>query len=105
MSGIKPTKKRKAKDGRATTAPDDTSHGVQIDDDGCDKKSPSTQSCSGNLSQQMDTMMQIMLRMEDKCNRLEAKCNSLENIVKEQVDLLDVKIDKNSSNMNIMICS
>jgi hypothetical protein len=93
MSGISPTKKRKANDGRAT-ASDDTSHDVETNGGDCDEKSPPTQSCYGNLSQQMDAMMQIMLRMEEKCNRLEAKCNSLENIVKEQVESLDAKIDK-----------
>jgi hypothetical protein len=65
MSGISPTKKRKANDGRAT-ASDDTSHDVQTDGDSSDEKSPPTQSCYRNLSQQMDTMMQIMLRMEEK---------------------------------------
>jgi hypothetical protein len=71
MSDNSSTKKRKANDSRVT-ASDDTYH-EQIDDDGCDDhQSPSARSCSGNLSQQMDTMMQIMLRMEEKCNRLEA---------------------------------
>jgi hypothetical protein len=42
----------------------------------------------------MDAMMQIMLRMEEKCNRLEAKCDSLENILKEQVESLHTKIDE-----------
>ena len=97
MSCISTTKKwKKAYDDRAT-ASDDT-HDVQTDgDDGCDKKSPPTQSCYGNLSQQMDAMMQIMLRTEEKCNRLESKCNSLENIVKQvdsKIDSLDAKMDK-----------
>ena len=77
-SGSSSTKKRKASN---------THHDVE-------NSGSSAQSCGTNLSQQMDAMMQIMLRMEEKCNRLEAKCNSLENIVKEQADLLDVKIDK-----------
>ena len=93
MIGISPTKKRKAHDGRITASGEDT-HDVQTNGGGCDKKS------YGNLSQQMDTMMQIMLRMEEKCNRLEDKCNSLENrlesnsqSMKEQVDSLHAKID------------
>src|SRR5210317_2612603 len=90
MSGT--TKKRKANDGRAT--PSDDTHDVQSNGGGCDDhQSPSARSCGGNLSQQMDAMMQIMLRMEEKCNRLEAKCDSLENIVKEQVESLHMKID------------
>jgi hypothetical protein len=97
MSGISTTKKRKANDSRVTASDDDT-HDVQIGDEGCDDhQSPSAQTCYGNFSQQIDTMMQIMLRMEEKCNRLEAKCDSLENIVKHvdsKVDSLDAKIDK-----------
>src|SRR5210317_973543 len=91
MSGISRTKKRKASDGRITASGDDT-HDVQTNGGGCDKKSPPTQSCNGNLSQ-LDRMEKIMLRMEEKCNRLEAKCDSLENIVKEQVESLHTKID------------
>ncbi len=108
MSGISPTKKRKANDSRATPS-DDTHHGLQISGGGGfisswlgyylsvrREQSPSaTSSCGGeNHISQLDRMEKIMLRMEEKCNRLEAKCNSLENIVKEQVDSLDAKIDK-----------
>ena len=85
-SGSSSTKKRKASN---------TQHDVDISY--CDGSS--AQSCYGNLSQQMDTMMQIMLRMEEKCNRLEDKCNSLENIVREQADLLHTKIDKTAKSM------
>ena len=83
-----PSKKRKANDaGRATDARD-----------------MSTKN-NNDLSQKMDTMMQIMMGMQEKlisvesrCEQLEAKCSSLESKLTAQVDTkmdsLHAKMDK-----------
>lgn len=79
-----PSKKRKANDdGRATDARD-----------------MSTKN-NNDLSQKMDTMMQIMMGMQEKlisvesrCEQLEAKCSSLENIVGTKIDSLQLRMEE-----------
>ncbi len=80
------TKKRKANDGRATV-PDSSNGGGGLFSSlmgyfsGRRDDNAQTTTCGGgeNLTQKIDTMMQMMIRMEEKCCRLEAKYNSLEN--------------------------
>jgi hypothetical protein len=77
------TKKRKANDGRATV-PDNSSHsggflsswlGYFSSGRRDDTPTASSPTCGGeNLTQKMDTMMQMMSRMEERCCRLETKC-------------------------------
>jgi hypothetical protein len=94
------TKKRKANDGRATVPNDGGGGGLfssllSYFSGRRDATRPTASStCGGeNLTQKMDAMMQMMIRMEERCCRLEAECSSLKamldtktNAVKEHVD-------------------
>jgi hypothetical protein len=95
-SGPNTMKKRKANDGRATV-PHDGGGGFlsswlgYFSSGRRDGTTPtaSSSTCGGeNLTQKMDAMMQIMIRMEERqlatesrCERLESKCSVLEHLL------------------------
>ena len=103
MSDNSPTKKkRKANDGRATV-PDSSSHStgggglfsswLGYFSGRRDEITQTTTSDGENLSQKMDAMMQIMIRMEEKCSRLETKCSKLEHILETKMEQDESKFD------------
>ena len=125
MSNDSPTtKKRKANDGRATTVSHNVGGGLFSSWLGYfsgrrDDTTPTASStCDGeNLTQKIDTMMQIMSSMEKKlttvsslesrCANLEAKCSKLEymletktNSIKEHVDC---KFDKQNEYNSMLV--